>query len=150
MIPSLNHLGIDVLSISLKKLEEMIHNQKTRNIKALMLDQKIIVGIGNEYADEILYQAGIDPHHSCKDLSLAQIKKLHTNMLKIMNHAIQLRVKASHAVGENESPLAGEFTKQYLQYHRHSDGNCPKNSNHKLHKATIAGRTTYYCPYEQT
>lgn len=149
IISVLKNLGPDALSISLATLQMILEKQKIKNIKATLIDQKIIAGIGNEYADEILYQAAIDPHHACKNLSPAQIKKLHTSMLQVLKHAVQLRVKASHAVTESESPLAGDFAPQYLQYHRHTDMNCPKNSDHELKKTKIAGRTTYYCPTEQ-
>lgn len=148
-IPSIKNLGLDALSITLPQIKKIIEKQKTKNIKGMLLDQHIIAGIGNEYADEILYQAGIDPHHRCKDLSLAQIKKMHIAMLHVLKHAITIRTKVSRSAKENQSPLGGDFEPMYLQHHRHAQGTCPKNSNHLLKKTTIAGRTTYYCPMEQ-
>jgi len=116
------------------------------------MNQSIISGIGNEYSDEILFQAGIDPHHKIEDLSPAQLTKLYKKMQEVLKYAINLRTKNFKKIGEIlyfSNPDREKFKSSYLQAHRHTDKKCPKNASHKLKKVTIAGRSTYYCPKDQ-
>lgn len=145
-IKSIKELGPDALELSLKQFIAIMDKHKSKNIKAILMNQKQIAGIGNEYADEILYQTGIDPHHYIKDLSLLQLKKIYKYMKIVLKYAVSLRAENIKKSEANRK----KFKPSYLQAHRHVDMLCPKNKNHELKKATIAGRTTYYCPEEQT
>ena len=150
-IKALKNLGPDALEITSKEFNIILEKNKTKNIKALLMDQTKIAGIGNEYADEILFQAGVDPHHAVKDLSKTAITKLYKQIHAVLAYAIKLQIK------EIKKSVAAFFSDQdretfkssYLQAHRHIDMICPKNKKHTLKKATIAGRTTYYCPVDQ-
>ena len=115
------------------------------------MDQSLIAGIGNEYSDEILFQAGIDPHLVLKALSRAQITKMYTQIKKVLKYAIAVRIDGikKHTRYGSSADFHQMFKKSYLQSHRHIDMICPKNKNHTLKKATIAGRTSYYCPHDQ-
>jgi len=119
-IAGLTKLGPDPLHLTKKKFIEILLDHKNMNIKAFLMNQNIISGIGNEYSDEILYQAGIDPHY------------------KIDGQPFFSVADTQH------------FKSSYLQAHRKSDRLCPNNKNHKLKTAKIAGRTSYYCPEDQT
>jgi formamidopyrimidine-DNA glycosylase len=126
--------------------------KRLKNIKALLMDQTIIAGIGNEYADEILLQAGIDPHHAAKDLSVSTRNTLYKQMRSVLTYATKVRLaQVGTAMGyrffsKQDREL---FKSSYLQAHRHVDMVCPKNKAHTLKRATIAGRTTFYCPVDQ-
>lgn len=133
-IKGIAELGPDALKLTLKEFLDIMQTHNAKNIKAVLMNQKIISGIGNEYADEILYQSGIDPHHSIKDLSQTQLKTVYKQINKVLKYAIKIR-------RENKA-----FASTYLQAHRHTDQLCPKDKKQKLKKATIAGRTSYYCP----
>ena len=81
-------LGLEPLEISFKKFNEII-SVKKGNIKTTIMDQKVIVGIGNIYAQEALYHAGIDPKRKCGGLSPSEIKKLYNQIGKVLRLAIK-------------------------------------------------------------
>lgn len=151
-ITGLKKLGLDALAITKKQFLTLLSENETKNIKAFLLDQNIIAGVGNEYSDEALFQAGIDPHHKINELSQVSREKLYDMLHKILLYAIKVQKKNSESISA-PNPLSMEnrksFPSSYLIAHRHRDMMCPKNKNHKLAKATIAGRTTYYCPEDQ-
>ncbi len=115
------------------------------------MDQSIIAGIGNEYSDEILFQAGIDPHHTIQELSKLDLIKLYKKMRTVLSYASKVRVNHLGAMGHKFFSQQDRtlFKRSYLQAHRHIDMICPKNARHTLKRTTIAGRTTYYCPIDQ-
>ncbi len=147
----LKKLGPDALKISLAEFLSAAEKNKSKNCKAFLMDQAIIAGIGNEYSDEILFQAGIDPHHAMKDLSKNTLTILYKEMHTVLTYACTVRIKSIKKNKENFSMEKDRdaFKASYLQAHRHVDMVCPKNKNHKLKKSTIAGRTSYYCPEDQ-
>lgn len=145
------NLGPDALQLSFTDFKAILTTRGTRNIKALLMDQHVIAGIGNEYSDEILFQAGINPNHTAKDLSPTQVKKLYTQMHKVLTFTVKLMKKnlLTHKTDILTQQNKTTFPATYLQAHRHRDMICPKNKQHHLKKATIAGRTSYYCPHHQ-
>ncbi len=151
-IKELKNLGTDPLKFSEKQFLALIADNKPKNIKVFLMDQTIIAGIGNEYSDEILFQAGIDPRRTINDLSVAQKKRLFKMMGSVLNYAIKLRMHNLDKI-----PSGGFFSQvdkdtfktSYLQAHRHSDGKCPHNKNHELARIKINGRTSYFCPIDQ-
>ena len=151
-IKTLRELGPDPLKLSKQAFIVLIKKYTTKNIKAFLMDQTIISGIGNEYSDEILFQAGIDPHHKIKDLAESDFSKIYMQMQKILKYAIALRIKDIKKM-PHQNFLSNKdretFKSSYLQAHRHTDMLCPKNKNHALKKVTIAGRSAYYCPKDQ-
>ncbi len=150
-IKALKEMGPDPLQLSLSVFEALVEKNKKKNVKAFLMDQTVIAGIGNEYSDEILFQADIDPHHSVKDLSPQVIQKMYRQMRAVLSYAIKVRIKNKDiGTSQHWSPQeASEFKSSYLQAHRHTDMLCPKNAKHKLKKVTIAGRSAYYCPVDQ-
>ena len=151
-ITGLKKLGIDALTLSKKQFLTLLSENETKNIKVFLMDQTDIAGVGNEYSDEALFQAGIDPHHIINNLSEAVRQKLYTMLHKVLLYAIKIQQKSSkNATGPQflSKENRKSFASSYLQAHRHIDMQCPKNKNHILKKATIAGRTTYYCPQDQ-
>lgn len=143
-------LGPDALSITKKQFLALIAAFSKKNCKAFFMDQTIIAGIGNEYADEIFFQAGIDPHRRLGDLAPKEIEHVYTCMKKVLRYATKVRLKelVDHK-GALQADNVHDFKTTYLQAHRHTDHLCPKNPKHHLKKSTIAGRSTYYCPMDQ-
>lgn len=148
-IQGIKDLGPDALALSSKEFQHLVSQQQQKNVKVFLMDQKIISGIGNEYSDEILFQAGIDPRHRLGDLSSAAIKKIYEQIKKVLKYAISVRKKDISKGKEITMKDVHNFKSSYLQAHRHTDGKCPKNANHPLKKVTIAGRSAYYCPIDQ-
>lgn len=150
-IKELKTLGPDPLKITAKAFSELLEKNRSKNIKALLMDQRCIAGIGNEYSDEILFQAGIDPHHTVKDLTPAQCKTLYKKMKSVLTYFKKVRLQhlATLEHGYFSKDDRAEFKASTLQAHRHVDMICPRNKNHTLKTASIAGRTSYYCPEDQ-
>jgi len=133
----LSKLGPEPLEISLKKFNELIAGKKG-NIKTTIMDQKVIVGIGNIYAQEALYYAGIDPSRKVGDLSSVEMKKLYNQIIKVL----KLAIKHHGTTIENYAHIegAGDFQKLLAVY---QSKKCPKK--HLLKKISLGGRGTYYC-----
>ena len=152
-IAGLTKLGPDPLHLTKKKFIEILLDHKNMNIKAFLMNQNIISGIGNEYSDEILYQAGIDPHYKIDAIPANKYSLIFRKTIEVLIYATQLRKKGIEDLhGQPFFSVADtqHFKSSYLQAHRKSDRLCPNNKNHKLKTAKIAGRTSYYCPEDQT
>jgi len=151
-VPGLRDLGVDSLKISQVQWLALLEKNARKNVKAFLMNQSVIAGIGNEYSDEILFQSGIDPHHAIKDLPLTKRKSMYKKMRTVLTYALKVRIGQMKQLSTQKFFSAEEgrdFKSSYLQAHRHTDMRCPHNSTHKLKKATIAGRSSYYCPIDQ-
>lgn len=123
-------------------LLKMFEN-KNQVIKTVLLDQSIIAGIGNIYADEILFACKINPQRKAKFLSEKECKDIISSCRSIMKAAIANygTTVSSFAFAPNH---AGSFQK-YLKVHTREGQPC-KNCKTKIKKITVNGRGTYYCP----
>jgi len=109
---------------------------RTGNLKGILLNQKVIAGIGNLYADEMLYQAGLHPETRAADLTPATVARLYDGMMRAF--------EASLAVGTRYEQLPESF----LLHHRNRTCQCPRcGATLKIHR--VAGRSTHYCPRHQ-
>jgi formamidopyrimidine-DNA glycosylase len=127
-------LGPDALQINLKSFQKMFIN-RSGMIKPLIMNQNFIAGIGNLYADEILYQTCIHPKTPANLLTNSELNMLYKNMKNILNKAVFYM----------DSP--SNFPDSYLLSHRNPRGKCPDNSGLEIIK--VGGRTTYLCPNRQ-
>ena len=125
-------LGNDALEISEEQFTKALF-KKNKNIKAALLDQSVVAGVGNWIADEILYQAGIYPTSPTKNLSPDQLRVIYRKMKEIMQVAIEV-----DAVREELPP-------HYItRYGRKSSIDCPK-CKMPIDKIVVGGRGTYAC-----
>ena len=110
-------------------------------IKTVLLDQTIIAGIGNIYADEILFLSCINPHKLACDLHDEELSSLIINTKNVLNKAI---VNGGTTIRSYESlGTHGNFQEQ-LCVHTKAGDECPKCHN-IIEKTYINGRGTYYC-----
>jgi formamidopyrimidine-DNA glycosylase len=100
------------------------------------MDQSVIAGIGNIYADEMLFAAGIHPLTPMENLGSDELRDLHRAMQKILRQAIDAHVESQR------------FPRCFLLHRRRLDGKCPR-CGRNLNRITVGGRTTYYCPNDQ-
>jgi formamidopyrimidine-DNA glycosylase len=126
------NLGPDAQKISWNLFQEIFKNKKG-SIKSALMDQKVLAGIGNLYADEILYQARIHPKTAVNKLDERHFIKIFNEMKTVITTAIQKRADPE------------QFPGSYLLPHRDKDGHCPR-SHSKLKHIKINGRTSYFCP----
>ena len=116
---------------------------KRTPIKTVLLDQSIIAGIGNIYADEILYKSNINPLRPTKELTSNEIVEIINNTRVILKKAIE---KGGTTIKSFESSegVHGLFQNE-LVVHGKSNGVCPK-CHSKIEFIRVGGRGTYYCP----
>ncbi len=112
----------------------------TRSIKSVLMDQARMAGIGNIYADEILFQAGLHPALPARRVTGESALRLFRAMHKTLETAIRCGVGAEQAVGR--------LPKSFLLPHRHKGGRCPRCGT-LLVTVRESGRTGYYCPHCQ-
>ncbi|MBD3237028.1 MAG: Fpg/Nei family DNA glycosylase, partial [Candidatus Eisenbacteria bacterium] len=105
-------------------------------IKAALMNQEMVAGIGNVYADEILLRAGIHPQAKVAKLGKRSQEAIHRAMRTILEAAISARVRP------------GEFPSYFILPHREEGAACPR-CGRTLETIQVSGRTTYYCPRDQ-
>lgn len=114
-----------------------------RNIKAFLLDQHYVAGIGNIYADETLFSSGINPQRKTGSLTPEEIKKLHHHIIRILNLAVEQRGTTFNDYVDGKGNK-GSFLNYLNVYGR--DGKPCNVCGTKLEKSVVAGRGTRHCP----
>ena len=137
-------LGIEANKIRENDYEFLIKKfKKNKCIKELLLDQSILAGIGNIYADEILFSTKINPFRKGNDISDEKYHEIFQASNQILNKAITLGGSTIHSFHPSEG-VDGKFQETLLCYGK-SGTPCP-NCNTTLHKDFIGGRGTTFCP----
>ena len=110
-------------------------------IKQILLNQKIIAGIGNIYASEILFDAKISPLTKGKNLEISLIMKLIKSIRKILKKAIKFGGSSIRDYKSTDGTL-GNFQSNFKVYNKEGK----KIGDDKVKKIIQYGRSTYYCP----
>lgn len=119
-------------------LYEKLH-KSSLPIKTLLLDQSIISGLGNIYADEVLYESKISPLKKGKDITLDNCNDILKKSKEILDMAIKYKGTTIRSYTSSLN-VKGEYQK-YLKVHR----KCVCKCTNKITKIKIGGRSTYYC-----
>ncbi len=129
--PDVGRLGVDATTITAAELARVLSGSSAP-LKARLLDQARIAGVGNLIADETLWRAGLDPGRPAASLSPTEVRRLH------------------RWLGQTVAALtdAGGSHMGRLQDERHQGGRCPRCST-LLVRRTVGGRRTYSCPRHQ-
>jgi formamidopyrimidine-DNA glycosylase len=138
--------GPDALEIGRAELAKRLA-RTARGIKPALMDQKVLAGIGNIYADEILHESRIHPERTADGLSAAELNRLHRAIGRILTTAIALEGSSFDAGYRTVVGLEGGFLAQNAVYGR-ADQPCRACSQPivKTKIAGLLGRPTYYCP----
>jgi formamidopyrimidine-DNA glycosylase len=129
--PDLSRLGPDAGEVGREEFRERVGRGHSP-IKARLMDQTVVAGIGNLMADEILWRAGIWPRTPAGELDDEKLDELR----RAMRSVIRLTIERGHAGAGDLNP------------HRVPGGTCPKGGT-PLERARVGGRTTYWCPRHQ-
>jgi len=138
----LQRFGADPLETSLEQFAQAIQHRRAR-IKALLLDQSVIRGVGNIYADESLWKAKIHPIQLGARLGGAEVKELYARLQEILRKAIQLRGSSISDFLDAEG-VPGEYQLHHRVYGR--EGKRCFRCKTTIRRAIVAGRSSYYCP----
>ena len=128
-------LGADALEISLSQFKAVLAKHRGA-VKAILLNQQLIAGIGNLYADEILFRACMHPATGASRLSDKDLTRLFRAMRHVLEKAIALKTDFNR------------LPKSWLLTHRGKRGRCPR-CGRALKSATIGGRTSWFCAHCQ-
>jgi formamidopyrimidine-DNA glycosylase len=131
LAPDFSHVGPDAAEVGRDAFRERI-GRGHAPIKARLLDQGAVAGIGNLLADEILWHARLNPRRETGSLTVEELDALRRELRKAVRAAIR---------------LGGAHTGDLIP-HRERGGTCPR-CGATLERATIGGRTTFWCPVDQ-
>ena len=139
-----NKYGIDILNqdISAEEFLKLLKSKKS-TIKNVLLDQKIISGLGNIYATETLFLSKINPKTSTQDLTLKQSEEILKNSREILKEGIKNR--GSTLSDKMYVDIFGKTGSQQNHFKIYGKNICPV-CNSKTMFEKINGRGTYYCP----
>ncbi|MBU4216526.1 bifunctional DNA-formamidopyrimidine glycosylase/DNA-(apurinic or apyrimidinic site) lyase [Candidatus Parcubacteria bacterium] len=129
-----------------KKYLQKIFQKTSRLIKAVLLDQSLIAGIGNIYADEILFAAAVRPDRRAASLSEGEIEEIWKNSRTVIKNAIKYRGTTFNNYRDAEG-RKGNYVQKLKVYGR-KNLQCLR-CGHKIIKQKIAGRGTSYCEWCQ-
>ena len=116
---------------------------RSRPLKSVLLDQRLVAGLGNIYADEALFAAGLDPRRPAVSLNPEEIARLHRAISAVLeqgiaNHGTSIRdyVDGSGRQGSNQ---------EHLQVYGRTGQPCPR-CGQPLERVRLGGRSTHFCP----
>ena len=135
-------LGEDALEISAEAFRQRLAGRRAR-IKALLLDQRVLRGVGNIYADESLWQARIHPARLAAKLDKAEVERLRRCVQRVLRDAIRLRGSSiSDFVDSDGRP--GKYQQRHRVYDR--EGKACYRCGSKVRCVLVAGRSSHFCP----
>lgn len=143
-LPVFKKVGLDILDPDCTKeyLYNKIKNRKIP-IKTALLNQQVLAGLGNIYADEVLFEAKIDPRSICSHLDEKDCEKIIEAAKTIIESAIENKGTTIRSFSSgNHEP--GQF-QEYLKVHQRSGESC-KNCQNEIICIKINNRSTYLCP----
>jgi formamidopyrimidine-DNA glycosylase len=131
-----HELGPDALALDLRAFKAALGGRR-RDVKSALMDQATIAGIGNIYADEILYQARLHPRTPLADLGDEEVKRLHREMGRVLAMSIER--------GAGSERFTERLPEGWLLPHREKGARCPRCGG-SIETLKAGGRTTYFCP----
>lgn len=143
-LSELRNVGRDPLTtpLSVAEWRGLVRNRRLP-IKSLLMDQKILAGIGNIYANEMLYQANIRPRRRAANLRGPELARLDEAMRHVLGEAVRLG-GSSISDFRDVSGKPGYFQIQHAVYDR--DGRPCRRCAATIRRVVLSGRSTFYCP----
>lgn len=150
-LPEVADLGLDPVadSVSWTSFAHALIARKSGKLKPLLLDSSFVVGLGDVYADEIAYDAGLRPERDVSTLSTMEIRRLYRALVEKMHEATKHRGTSttSHPfVDIHGKP--GNFQEELQVWER--TGKACARCRGTISKGRVGNRTTYFCPSCQT
>ncbi len=134
--------GVEPLEVSEENFVELFRGRKTP-IKSALLNQKLVRGVGNIYADESLFRAGIRPRRRASTITRAQLGKLYESVREVLREAIALGGSSisDYVDADGEE---GFFQLRHRVYGR--EGEKCLVCKTPIRRVVLAGRSSHYCP----
>lgn len=137
--------GDEPLESQSDRFIELFRHRKTP-VKSALLNQKLLSGVGNIYADEALFRAGVRPRRRASSLTRPEFEKLHAGLRKVLRQAIKLGGSSINDYVDAEG-REGFFQLKHRVYGR--EGKPCLVCGTPIKRVIIAGRSSHYCPHCQ-
>jgi len=140
--PAFRAPGVDPLSVTASEFVQIFRGRRL-TIKSALLNQKLLSGVGNIYADESLFRAGIRPCRLCERMTRSDFESLRVALREVLEHAILL---GGSSVSDyvDAAGVRGFFQLEHCVYQR---GGLPcRRCQTAICRVVLAGRGTHYCP----
>jgi formamidopyrimidine-DNA glycosylase len=145
-VPALGELGLDPVAdaVSWTSFARALVSRRTDKLKTLLIDQTFVVGLGDLYADEILWEAGLRPDREVSTLSTMEIRRLYRSLVEILHEATK-----HHGTSTDTHPFvdlhgkAGTFQEELQVWGR--DGEPCRRCRGTISKVRSGSRTSYVC-----
>jgi len=134
--------GAEPLLVSAEEFARRVRSSRAR-IKTLLLDQRVLRGVGNIYADESLWSARIHPARPGASLRLAEVETLLKALQKILRRAIQMRGSSISDFVDAEG-VEGDYQQHHKAYGR--EGERCFRCGARIKRIIVAGRSSHFCP----
>ena len=145
-LKEISDLGPEPLEINLKKFEDLFAKKKGR-IKQILMDPTFIVGIGNIYADEILWSSGLHPLSRVENLNKKDLRNLYVHTVRILKKAIKYQ---GSSIDDYRIPSGEKGRFQNLQNAYQLTGEkCKKRDGGIMERMKFGGRSSHFCPKHQ-
>ena len=139
---NVERVGPDALSLTFEEFEQRLR-QRSAGIKSVLLNQSFIAGVGNIYADEVLFASRIHPRAAASRLSKRRAKELHAYLIEVLSAAIEHR-GSSISDYVDGAGQRGAFQNLHNVYGRAGES-CPR-CQATIRRIVVAQRGTHYCP----
>jgi formamidopyrimidine-DNA glycosylase len=140
--PGFRAAGVDPLAVTAVEFAGLFRSRRLA-IKAALLNQKLLSGVGNIYADESLFRAGIRPRRLAGRLTRAELEKLRQALIEVLKHAIRLGGSSVSDYVDADG-VRGFFQLEHCVYLR--TGLPCRRCQTPIRRILLAGRGTHYCP----
>lgn len=134
--------GAEPLTIGSREFAALFHTRRLP-IKAALLNQTLLAGVGNIYADESLFQAGLRPRRRANRLTAAELERLRLALRQVLGHAIQMGGSSVSDYVDADGER-GFFQLEHCVYQR--TGQPCRRCQTPIRRLVLAGRGTHYCP----
>jgi formamidopyrimidine-DNA glycosylase len=127
---------------TVERMQHML-SKTERSIKTVLLDQKVVVGLGNIYVDEALFRSGIHPERSANSLTKKELLKLHHEIVQTLQEAVDKGGSTIRSYVNSQGQI-GMFQLELFVYGR--KGEACKTCSFELERIVVGGRGTVFCP----
>ena len=144
IITGLAKLAADPFSteFTVEYLADKLKNRR-RAIKTALLDQSVVAGVGNIYADETLFLSGIRPEKLCLNLQIEQIERLHSSIIQVLETSIKAG-GTTFSNFLNVKGVNGNYAHVAWVYNR--TGEPCRTCSHPIERMKLGGRSSHFCP----
>lgn len=139
-------LGPNPLDLSAEEFLERLDTRQSGKIKQVLMDQKVLAGVGNIYSDEALWKAGVHPASSLNKIPEDKLKDLFKNLKEVLKKGLKLS-------GDSTSDYRKPDGRRGKFHHTHNvymkAGEACTRDDAKIEKTKVGGRTAHFCPKHQ-